>query len=505
MADILVIQLARFGDFLQTTPLLQGLKAEDRSNRVSVLIDPANTVVAEKSGCVDEIITVSVNQLSNSVGESGDVFEKYQLLDAACQELSSRYFDLVINLNYFKAAAVLSRVPGAGKVLGYTVNQGGAMIKSSWFVFFNNMVKYRMLSPFNLVDYFYYLYFDRPASKKISFQVSRADEAAAAQLFSGQALGTGQKLIVVHPGTRNEKRSWPISFYSALIDRYLEQDDIEVVLTGSSEDRCLVAKILDSVCSHKRASVHNLSGKASLPVMAAILKRADMLLCADTGILHLAAAMNTRILALFIGPASVYSTGPYCEGAVILQTATSCSACIENMPCDTLRCRNLILPEKVFELSLMVLSNNFITYDAGPEVDLLVSKMDGFGVTYEPVNREPHQKGVLLMNSCYRRMGVQMILERTGQAFNGDLLTGGNGFSDRNSLSDIFYSGIQVQDKAAVAKQWLAEERMKPQNGFWLPWIDAYFEVNDYQSRSSSAYLNALNTGIHYIAHLSST
>ena len=503
MADILVIQLARFGDFLQTTPLLQGLKAEDRSNRVGVLIDPANNAVAEKSGCVDEIINVSVDQLSNVIGAGADIAENYRALDAVCRQLSSRYFDLVINLNYLTVAALLSRIPGAGKILGYTIGKDGAMIKSGWFVFFNHMVKYRVLSPFNLVDYFYYLYFNRPADQQISFQVSRADETAAARLLPAHQPRSGRKMIVIHPGTRNEMRAWPISCFSALIDKYLQPKNIDIVLTGSSADRRLVEKIINSVGGEKNEFIHNLAGKAPLSVMAAILKRADMLLCADTGILHLAAAVKTKILALFIGPASVYSTGPYCDGAVILQTAPACAAdCIEDMPCRDQKCRTLISPEVVYRVSLQVLADARVSAGHCPGVDLLTAKNDGSGISYEPVSKTVRHQKRRLMHCCYRRMGTRMMLNGKGRGDIDELMTVSENCSEKKRLSEIFDSGRQVQAKAFTAGRWLAEERLKPENGFWLPWIDAYIESSEYSDRDAAAYLNALDAGIRYIGQL---
>jgi ADP-heptose:LPS heptosyltransferase len=60
MPDILVVQMARFSDFLQTTPLLYGIKVFCLNNRIHVLINSSNAEIAERCGCVDEIICFDV-------------------------------------------------------------------------------------------------------------------------------------------------------------------------------------------------------------------------------------------------------------------------------------------------------------------------------------------------------------------------------------------------------------------------------------------------------------
>ena len=70
----------------------------------------------------------------------------------------------------------------------------------------------------------------------------------------------------------------------------------------------------------------NLTGRTSLKVLAEVFRNADLVVCPDTGPMHLAAAVGTPVVALF-GPTAPWRTGPFGEGHVVLRTGADCSPC----------------------------------------------------------------------------------------------------------------------------------------------------------------------------------
>ena len=122
MPDILVIQMARLGDFLQTTPLLSGIKEVCPDNRIHVLIDSANVEIAKRCGCVDEIICFDVDLMMDEISNKNDAEDVYKLINRYCSCLENRYFDDVINLNHSKISAILANLPESGRIYGYTLD-----------------------------------------------------------------------------------------------------------------------------------------------------------------------------------------------------------------------------------------------------------------------------------------------------------------------------------------------------------------------------------------------
>ena len=93
------------------------------------------------------------------------------------------------------------------------------------------------------------------------------------------------------------------------------------------------------------SSTSPLAGRTSPALLAAYLKRLDLLITNDTGPMHLAAAVATPTLALFLASARVQDTGPVGTGHVIIEPRLDCHPCLA--PCPQPRCHAAITPEAV--------------------------------------------------------------------------------------------------------------------------------------------------------------
>ena len=166
-----------------------------------------------------------------------------------------------------------------------------------------------------------------------------------------------------------------------------------VVLLGTSDEKPIGRKIIESVERSVPASsekVIDLMGKTSLDDLALVLRKLDALATGDTGTMHLASAMKTRILALFMGPAWCHETGPYGNGHLVLQASPDCAPCREGSDCPYgRRCRDLITPDLAFDALAALVDNDGGSLDlkVSDEVRLYRSVLDGFGVAYTPVDR----------------------------------------------------------------------------------------------------------------------
>ena len=134
---------------------------------------------------------------------------------------------------------------------------------------------------------------------KLEFPLSHADLAAAAQKFlAWEKLG---ETVVIAPGgafparEQPESRRWPIENFAALAG-LLERDGRRVVLLGSKDDIPLSASIKAA-----QPQVLDWTGKTSLGEAAALMKKARLVVCGESGPLHLADAAGARVVSIF-GP-----------------------------------------------------------------------------------------------------------------------------------------------------------------------------------------------------------
>jgi ADP-heptose:LPS heptosyltransferase len=127
-----------------------------------------------------------------------------------------------------------------------------------------------------------------PRGEHLEFPVTGADRRDAAALVGDSPYA------VVHAGARLLDRRWDPAGFAAVAD-VLAAGGLRVALTGSEPERPLV----DGVAASMRAPALDLAGRTSLGALAALLEGAELLVCNDTGVSHLAAALGVRSVVVF--------------------------------------------------------------------------------------------------------------------------------------------------------------------------------------------------------------
>jgi hypothetical protein len=110
---------------------------------------------------------------------------------------------------------------------------------------------------------------------------------------------------IVHVGAGSPKRLWPLERWSAVVT-YLESKRHRVVLTGSNNERLLVAKVREAT---KLSKKRDRSGATGIMELAYLVAGAQLVLSVDTGISHLATCFQRPSITLF-GPNSPNWWGP---------------------------------------------------------------------------------------------------------------------------------------------------------------------------------------------------
>ncbi len=129
----------------------------------------------------------------------------------------------------------------------------------------------------------------------LEFPVNDADRIELAGVFP-EAFG-GKPFVCLHAGAQHPSRRWsPARF--AEVGNWLADQGHTVVLTGTTDEAALVAQVRDAM----RHTAVNLAGVTSLWTLGALIERARVVVCNDTGVSHLAAALNTPSLVIGAGP-----------------------------------------------------------------------------------------------------------------------------------------------------------------------------------------------------------
>jgi len=178
----------------------------------------------------------------------------------------------------------------------------------------------------------------------------------------GREKGPGTKgtagFVALAPGARWATKMWPGGRFAELGRRLTEETGARIVVLGGSEDRTLCSAVAGEIGE----PAIDLSGRTSLPVAAAVLSRASLLVSNDTALMHLAVAVSTPVVAIF-GPTSrELGFYPDPELSTVIEVDLPCRPCTtkgaETCPLGTHDCMMRITVKQVFEGSLELLQSH---------------------------------------------------------------------------------------------------------------------------------------------------
>lgn len=161
------------------------------------------------------------------------------------------------------------------------------------------------------------------AGLHLEFPLRPADHAAVAQRWPQL---DNAAFVCVHPGSQLPSRRWPVERFAQVVSA-LAGAGLRVVLTGTEQERGLAEALMAQLAPTTRAAVVDLLGRTSLWHLGALLARARLLVCNDTGVSHVAAALRTPSVVISCG-ADVARWSPLDHGLhTVLAHPVACRPC----------------------------------------------------------------------------------------------------------------------------------------------------------------------------------
>ncbi|HUO76006.1 MAG TPA: glycosyltransferase family 9 protein [Thermodesulfovibrionales bacterium] len=170
-------------------------------------------------------------------------------------------------------------------------------------------------------------------------------ENAVDAFLDGSNITPSDRLVGFQVGASTLSRMWFADRFIELGRRLIhELGDIQIVITGSPQEYGYCKKIADAIGTKAFVS----AGKIPLRYVPSLVRRLRVLVTGDTGIMHMAIATGTPIVALFAVSDSQRS-GPYYdkEKHRVIQKEKTCDPCTSKK-CTYQRCMENISVEEVF-------------------------------------------------------------------------------------------------------------------------------------------------------------
>jgi len=323
--NVLAVRFSSIGDVLLTTPLLRALRSRYPEARISVLTKPAYAPLLSHNPHVTEVLEALPDRP----------------LRTLARELRARRYTHLLDLHDSIRSRLLR-----------------AMVPGSWSTYPKHRLA-RTVLIYTKRDYYRdrrpvaQRYFDaarslgvEPDRKRLDFFLS-ADAEREADSWLARAGLADRPLIAVAPGAAHATKRWPAEHWHLLARRLLE-DDFDMVVLGGSEDVTLA----QSIAAGAPERIMNAAGEFGLQETGALLRRARTLVSGDTGVMHMAAAVGTTVVALFGPTVRPFGFFPYTDRAEVIELGLSCRPCSSKggprCPLGHHRCMLEITPVSVY-------------------------------------------------------------------------------------------------------------------------------------------------------------
>lgn len=333
---ILIFELNWLGDILFSFPLLRALRSEFPQAYISCTVVPRYALLLAHNPWISDTHILSDD---NGIGTIGEKFSFTRII------MKERY-DTCFFLKPSSTKTMMSFLAGIPERVGFSGKNspltmevempGGETHRA------DQLLALAAAIGIKEADGTYEYFIDEE-------HMDKADE-----LLHREGRGVN-RIVALNTGGNWGPKKWPAENFMKLAKMLLEKfGDIEIMIPGSCKDIRAAQDIVAEVGAER---CYTLAGRTDLNELAALFKKASLVVSADSGPLHLASATGVPTIGLF-GPTSHKMTGPRGRGRnIVIQSDIPCKVpCYAEKCVMDNMCMKSITPERVFAEAEKVLS-----------------------------------------------------------------------------------------------------------------------------------------------------
>jgi heptosyltransferase-1 len=295
MADpsILLVRLGSLGDIVHALPAAAALRDTFPGARIDWVVDRKWSRLLEGNPDLTEVITLD---RSSPAGIAGVV-----------SRLRANKYTCAIDFQALYKSALISFGSGAPRRIGFHSSYAREGLAAFLYTErYNPSGPHKVDHNLTLVQAFG----ARKTTPRFPLTIVPEDEQEAARALSGSSLN---EYFVLNPGGGWRSKCWPAERYGELHQKLARRHGWRGVVTIGPGEEGLAQQSI--AAAGQPAPIPMLLG---LGPLLAVLRRAKFIISADTGPLHLAAALGTPAIGLY-GPTDPARNGPYSSGDVIVR------------------------------------------------------------------------------------------------------------------------------------------------------------------------------------------
>lgn len=335
---ILIVNVNWLGDVLFTTPFIKSVRKRFPTSYIACMVVPRCKTILDDNPNLDEII------IYDEDGRHKSLLGKLKLI----RFLKKRKFDAVFILHRSFTRALLLFLSGAKKRIAYDIKRRRMLL-----------TKALKEPPVDTHKVEYFLNIAQlcgmdTSDKDCDFFINETDRKWAGDFLILKGIEENDLFVVLNPGGNWLPKRWPKEHFAELADRLSDGLGAKVVITGAPKD----SELVQEVVKLSRTKPVNAAGQTTVKSLAAIMEKADLVVSSDSGPMHIAVSVKSKVVALF-GPTSEAVTGPYGQGNyAVLKRDVGCRVPCYNFKCRDYKCMKAITVDEVFGKAKEMIENS---------------------------------------------------------------------------------------------------------------------------------------------------
>jgi len=346
---VLIVHPYGIGDLLFVTPVMRALRLIPTVETVDLLLGSRTREVVENNPHINDIFVVDKDRAHRQTWLE-NLRDHWEL----GRKLGAKHYDLILDYSLRREHAFFGRF-----FLGIPRCAGFAYKKRATF----HNIRFPLPEGFwkrHVVDFYCDLaeaagipvkdrfleYYFPESSSLIEAEVAEKLRLLP-ERFLAVAPGGGDSW-----GKEASFKRWPVEYFAELIKKLQTKGNVHgVAILGSRSERALCEELQAMISPPSIV----LAGETKLAQTAMVLKKSELFIGNDGGLVHLARALHVPLLA-FYGPVSPQVYGPYPPSPDVLaifKRGLDCRPCYHkfryNKECPTIACLKDLKPEEVFE------------------------------------------------------------------------------------------------------------------------------------------------------------
>jgi lipopolysaccharide heptosyltransferase I len=318
---IAIVKLSSLGDVLHALPVAGALRRHLPQAHLTWIVEAREFGILNGHPDLDAVVSVDTRLWRRLIWRPSGAREVGEKVSRLKQRIRDARFDVAIDLQGLIKSGLLTAYTGAPLRIGFA-------LRYCWEPL-NALFTNRRVTPppqaVHVVDQ--YLSLLEPLGVKAAPPVWELPgdpeaERRIDEFLAAEGVKPRDRLVALNPGAGRPAKRWPLEHFVRLAERLALEAGARVLLLWGPDEEVMARAIAAGMTSRPL-----LAPPTTLPELSALLHRSALMVAADTGPLHLAAALGTPAIGLY-GPTRAERNGPYGARCRSLQSPNGTLAAI---------------------------------------------------------------------------------------------------------------------------------------------------------------------------------